>query len=202
MTNQPEHLSPSDLAGFLDRDLSPVQRQQVEAHLDGCPQCRYELAEVARAAESARGGSGIARRAPARRWLPLVLTGALAASLAGVALIRRSSISKDQLITQPVRAPSVGEGRARIGIVSPGENATTPAHGIGFTWRALASDFYRITVLTESGEPVWTLETPDTSVTLPTKISLLPGRAYFWHVDAITAGISASTGSHRFRVSP
>lgn len=202
MTSQPEHLGPNDLAGFLDRDLSAAERRRVEAHLDRCPECRHELAEVARVAETAQSGGGIARKAPARRWVPLVLTGALAASLVGVALIRRSQTPEDQRIAQPVRAPSLNEGRARIGMVSPGENATTPARGVSFTWRALVADFYRITILTDSGEPVWTLETPDTSVTLPTRFSLLPGRAYFWRVDAISAGITASTGSHRFQVSP
>ena len=201
MMSQSEHLSPSDLAGFLDRDLDTSRRRQVEAHLDQCPECRYELAEVARVAASVPAPNGIARH-KARRWLPLVLSGALAAGFAGVALLRRSQAPESPAATQPIRAPSLSEGRAWIGIVSPRANATTAARGVAFTWHALAADFYRITLLTESGEPVWTLETPDTSVTLPSKISLVPGRAYFWHVDAVAAGISASTGSHRFQVSP
>lgn len=199
--SQSEHLSPSDLAGFLDRDLSTARRQQVEAHLEGCPECRHELAEVASVAANLAAPNGRAR-GRRQRWLPLVLTGALAASLAGVALVRRFRAPEAAAGTQPVRAPSLSEGRARFGIVSPETNATTPAHGVAFTWHALAADFYRITLLSESGEPVWTLETPDTSATLPAKVSLLPGHAYFWRVDAISAGIGASTGAHRFQVSP
>ena len=195
MTSQPEHLAARDLAGFLDRDLSPTDRGRVVVHLDACAECRRELAEVVRVA-------AVARKSARRRWVPLVLTGALAASLVGVALVTHFRSSESPPITQAVRAPSLGEGRARIGIVSPEENGKTPAHDVAFTWRALPADFYRITVLTESGEPVWTLETPDTSVTLSRRISLLPGRAYFWRVDAISAGITASTGSHRFLVAP
>lgn len=196
--SQSEHLSPGDLAGFLDRDLDTTRRQRVEAHLDSCWACRHEAAEVARMSETAFAAKGIERRP--RRWLPLVLTGALAAGLAGVALVRRSHAPDHTTVTQPVRAPTLSEGRARIGSVSPADNATTPARAVRFTWRALAADFYRISVLTESGAPVWTLDTSDTSVTLPTDLSLRPGEAYFWRVDAISAGISATTGSHRFQV--
>jgi hypothetical protein len=132
----------------------------------------------------------------------LVLAGAVAASLVGVALVRRSGLATGASLASPVRAPAISEGRARIGIVSPGENATTLPGSLAFTWRPLAADFYRLTLLTESGAPVWTVETADTTASLSDRVVLQPGALYFWRVDAISAGISASSGSHRFRVAP
>jgi hypothetical protein len=69
-----------------------------------------------------------------------------------------------------------------------------------FQWRSRQGDSYRVTVLTESGEPVWTAETTDTSISLPTGITLEPGRGYFWRVDAVADGLSATSGVQRFQV--
>ena len=44
-----------------------------------------------------------------------------------------------------------------------------------FTWRSANADVYRIYVLTESGDPVWTTETTDTTIALPDSVSLQSG---------------------------
>jgi hypothetical protein len=83
----------------------------------------------------------------------------------------------------------------------------TPANGdsitagrVVFVWRSRPGDSYRVTVLTESGEPIWAEETVDTSVTLPETIQLEKGRLYFWRVDAVADGLSATSGVQRFQV--
>jgi hypothetical protein len=83
--------------------------------------------------------------------------------------------------------------------VSPADDSTATAPLV-FTWRAATADVYRISVLAEAGDPVWTAETNDTTIALPDSISLQPGRAYFWSVEGIANGIVASTGVHRLQV--
>ena len=72
----------------------------------------------------------------------------------------------------------------------------------GFTWRSVGADVYHFFLLSDNGELLWTGETPDTSLTLPRAVSLLPGEKYWWRVDATTEGIVASTGARRLQVSP
>ena len=45
MTTQ-SHLTASHISGYLDGDLTPGERAEVERHLDQCGACRLELAEV------------------------------------------------------------------------------------------------------------------------------------------------------------
>ncbi len=200
MTSQSEHLTPGELAGFLDRELGAAELVRVEGHLDTCEVCRRELALVARLAQD-YSPSHAGHRPPGRRWLPLILTGALAAGLGGIVLLRRN-VNSSRSVEQPVRSAAAGEGRARIETVAPADNGSIPPGRIRFVWHGLSTDLYRITLVTESAEPIWTSETVDTSVVLPDSIPLVRGHPYFWHVDAISAGISASTGSHRFLVAP
>src|SRR5687768_6406174 len=109
MTSEPAHLRPSELAGYLDRQLDGAGRARVEAHLDSCAACREELAEVARLSDVLRNSAPAAGPSalpqPARQLLMrLALGGALAASLALVVL--RLPPSDPILPTAPVRAPA------------------------------------------------------------------------------------------------
>jgi|ERR1041385_133048 hypothetical protein len=197
---EPGHLTEAQLAGYLDRDLNRDERRRVEAHLDDCPVCRAELAAVARLAESSRADIPVAESPRGRvgrlRW-PLVVGGALAAGLAAAVLFRPTDAGPGR---QPARAPDFREGRARLDIVSPAPDSAVTASSLVFTWRGSAGDLYRVTVLSESGEPLWTGDTADTSVALPAGVVLLPGRSYFWRVDGIADGIAASSGVHRLRI--
>jgi hypothetical protein len=94
-----------------------------------------------------------------------------------------------------------GEGQRRIEVISPADNATIVAAPMTFTWHAATADVYRISLLTEAGDSIWAKETTDTTATVPTTVSLSPGRAYFWRVDAIANGIVATTPAHRVQVS-
>jgi len=90
-------------------------------------------------------------------------------------------------------------GRSGLAIVAPADDATVEGRVV-FTWRSKNADAYRIAVLTEKGDPVWTSDTGDTTAALPDSVSLEPGHAYFWRVDAIGTGIAASTGAHRLQI--
>ena len=203
MTNQP-HLGPEDLAGFLDRSLDSEGRLRVETHLDSCSICRAELVDVVRLSDGFR--SSVQDMAQAHQERPrrrlfgsLALGGALAASLAALVLLgptRRGS----SLPIQPVRAPTTGEGRARIDVLTP--PGLVRSDSLVFTWRGVGADVYRFTLLSEDGEPLWALDTPDTSQSLPPSVALTPNRDYWWRVDATAEGVVASTGVRRLRVSP
>jgi len=193
------HLSESDVAGFIDRDLAPDELRRIEIHLDQCVGCRAELVESARVVDDH------ARRAPAgpvrlrrRWWVPA----ALAASIAVLFLVNRRTHAPLSP-RNPTRAASVvdGEGTPQIGVVSPAENATVVAGAVAFTWHAATADQYRFIVTDESGEPVWFRDTTDTTMTLPAA-ALRSGHAYFWRVDAIASGIAATTGVHRLTLLP
>jgi anti-sigma factor RsiW len=45
---QNDHLSPEDLAAYVDGALSPAERARVEGHLIGCRTCLSELTAVLR----------------------------------------------------------------------------------------------------------------------------------------------------------
>ena len=142
---------------------------------------------------SAATGASVARR---RAWRVGLATTLVAAGVAGLLLVRRPADVEPPDANRVREAPASGPagGSARIAVVSPPESATVSPRGAAFTWRSTGADFYRFALLTESGEPVWTYETGDTTVSLPATVAVRAGASYFWRVDAIADGISATTG--------
>lgn len=196
--DRPGHLSPSDLAGFIDRDLEPVERRRIEAHLDQCAECRSELIETRHLTDAYAGRTPATLRSLRRWWVPA----ALAAGLATLLLLPRSSTAPGSLREPTRAAPAVdGEDTPRISIVAPAENATVAADAVVLTWHATTADAYRIVVSSDDGDPVWTGETADTTLRLPST-ALRSAQTYFWRVDAIANGITATTGVHRLLISP
>jgi hypothetical protein len=188
------HLSDADLAGYLDHDLTSDERRRIETHIDQCATCRAELVALSRVVH----GDSREQRRPglARRWwIPAVAAAAVVALLAPHLTTRPSEVDTAPRTRRVIDA----DGRPRLEIVSPGDGATSGGRLV-FTWRAASADGYRIVVLTESADPVWTTDTGDTTVALPESVSLQPGHAYFWRVDAIGNGIAATTGNHRFEI--
>ena len=188
------HLSDGELAGYLDHDLTPDERHRAETHIDECASCRREMIALSRITR-ANVPAGKAGAHRVRWWMPA------AAAAVVVALALPSLTSNARLPGSTERAPRVADtdGRPRFTIVSPADDSTATAPLV-FTWRAATADVYRISVLAEAGEPVWTAETNDTTIALPDSISLETGRVYFWYVEGIANGIVASTGIHRLQV--
>jgi hypothetical protein len=196
-TDHQHHLTPGEISGFLGADLVPEARHRVESHLDECAVCRDEVVAVSGLTHSIPVPVAVRR---ARRR-PFLIGGALAAGLAALFLLRPAP-SAPTSTSQPVRTPELGEGRVRLEIVSPHPDSAVRADQVSFTWKGSTAGLYRITVLTESGEPVWTAETEDTVIALPGSISLVPARTYFWQVAGIADGIVATTGYQSLRVRP
>ncbi len=216
------HLTEREIAGFLDRDLVAAERRVVEEHLDRCAGCRRELAAVARLVDSPAGiaekgayGAGVAPAAESagegaagrafghrrRSWAAPVAALA-AAAVAAILLIGPGS---DPTPTAPVlRAPDRADVSGRPGgieVASPAERIEANGAPVAFVWRPSgASDIYRFSLLAEGGEPIWSAETADTTVSLPAGVTLKPGRTYFWRVDAIADGVVLTTGARRLEV--
>lgn len=196
----PRHLTEQELAAYLDGAMAPADRQQIEAHLDACAECRGELVAGRRMLDALPRSSGAAGRIrrTSRVWIPA----AMAASLAAWVLVPRL-LQSPVVPAAAVRSPvASGEGRLRISIVEPLEGTTVDPRSVKFMWHAAAADLYRFHLLTESGEPIWSTETSDTSVSLPPSVVLQKGRSYFWRIDGIANGISATTGAHYLSVGP
>ena len=195
------HLSEHELAGFLDDDLAPEERQRVIAHLDQCPRCRRELVDMQQVVDAyapAREPAATPRREPSgKRWPVVAGIGGLAAAAVVVAMLAGRPGTSEEPLQPRVRGaniPAVGESRQRIAVVAPPESATVSARSVAFSWRPTGADVYRFTLLSESGEPIWTHETPDTTLRLPVSVAPARETAYFWRVDAIADGIAATSG--------
>lgn len=194
---EPVHLTEGEIAGFVEGISDSDERRSIASHLDTCARCRSELVEVIRLAEGAAALP--ARRHPRLRRIMPVLLG-LAAGLAALVVYQRGGQNPDPAGT--VRAPitGIGESPARIIVIVPRESAVVSPQSLHFTWHAHSADGYRFVLLQEDGTPIWSFETTDTSLGLPSSVVLEPGRTYFWRVDALADGISASSGAHRFQV--
>lgn len=194
-----DRLGASDLAGFLDGDLPRETRLRVEAHLDQCPECWAELLEVQALRGTAPPARTAARGSPGTRWGWYVGLAA-AAGLATLVMVTRPP-RPGEPARDSVRAPATdgAQTSTALTVVGPAEGAVTSASAAHFTWHSGSAGLYRFTLLTETGEPAWTVETTDTALRLPSYLTLEPG-LYFWRVDAIQDGLSASSGIHRLRI--
>jgi hypothetical protein len=56
------------------------------------------------------------------------------------------------------------------------------------------------TIVNESGEPVYSTDTQDTSVVVPQSVELEPEANYFWRVEGSRNGIESTTGAILFRI--
>ncbi len=189
-----EHLTDADVAGYLDRDLTPEERRRIETHIDRCAACREELIALSRITQP-RASAEPPRVRRRRWWIPA----AAAAAVAALIVPNLTINSPEPGALPPTRRLSDGDGRARLTITSPSDGIV-PSGRLVFAWRSGKADVYRIFLLAESGDPVWITDTGDTTIALPDSVALQPGRAYFWRVEGIGTGIAATTGVHRIQI--
>ena len=192
------HLGASELGAFLDGNLEPAERRRIEIHLDACAECRREMVAI-RQITSPYRKTPLGRIRRARRWW---VPAALAAALGGLVLLPRVVTRRPP--AAPVRAApgADGEGTRRIGTVTPADDATVDPDRIVFTWHSAGTDLYRVSLLTETAGRVWTGETGDTTLVLPDSVPVQRGQPYFWRVEAVGIGITATTGVHQVRIAP
>ena len=175
-----QHLDPKDVVAYIDGVAPPGERARIESHLVTCAECRDEVADAGRIiAELPRPRS--AKRSAI----------ASAAAIAAMLLVFLWPRADRDLTTRQHRqspitttiAPAV---LTPIGVV---ESAAR------FVWSSVPhASFYELRVFDPDGSVVWQGQTQDTVLTPPPTVGLLPGRAYYWKVEAHT-GFERSTST-------
>lgn len=183
-------MSSEDLAAYLSRRLSAPERRAVEQHLADCESCRSELVSAQRVLAN--------RRRPARVAGGIGILAIAAAIMAILMVPGAQSVGRNDVESEPLYR-AVGDA-PRLRVLSPEAESVMPDSAIVFRWEAAAAHpLYRIALLAESGETIWTLETADTSVVFPRV--LVRGARYIWYVDAISStGDSITSGPTSFLV--
>lgn len=189
--NQTPHLTAEDVAAFLDRRVTAMERAGIEEHLADCRDCRVEVTAVRR----------MVRATSFRR--PTIL---LPASLIAAAAIAFVALNIQQGAPGPaaerIRAATASlpdDSLSRLDALAPADGDTIPLERPALRWSSVAGEpTYRLTLTDTSGHTVWTGTMADTSVTLAAGV--LQARAtYFWYVDVLRAdGRAASTGVRSF----
>lgn len=198
------HLTESELAGYLDHDLSATERQSVEEHLVECDSCRAELVAAARLLdqELPAGAPPAVRPQRGGRWsLPAGLVGlAAAAALAALLLVGPDAPANPEITPQQERVNP--EGVDRLPVVAPPQDALVPRDELRFVWADLGTGSYRITLMAEDGATVWSASVADTTAVPPEAIELDAGARFFWWIDAISGGVVARSDPHSFIAAP
>ena len=192
--NLGSHLNETDIAAYLDGVTKDAERRSVETHLASCDECRMEVAasqEAISTAPSAATSSKIPMR-----WVGLFA----AAALTVVAVSTLSRTTSDKTTERGTAAEFPAVQRA-VAIVTPSDNSRMGSDR-RLVWRSEGSGAtYRITIGDESGQPLHSAALPDTSFAIPATLTLVPGRKYFWYVDAITnEGTTATSGLNSFTI--
>ena len=187
-----EHPSPEEMAAYLCDELHTADRERFEAHLAECRACRWESTSAQR----------LTRARPRDRGRNIVLAAAVV--LAAV-LLTRDIVGGGGGLREEAQRGSTERTRGvqTIEIVSPADGGSVSSRVV-FAWRGqTGSNVYRLTLSTDDGRTLWTNETRDSTLTLPSTILLDRGRSYLWFVDAIGADArSTTTGVHRFSTTP
>ena len=181
------HLEAREISAYLDRTLTAMERERVEAHLADCAECRREAIEVSRVR------STVGRRS---RWLigPPI---AAAAAIAFLVLLR----SGENPGTGPVFREGGAEPASTVVVVSPTDTDAIRPHTLTLTWRSAGAGVsYRVSVTDQTGDVAWSASTSDTTARLPATVRLRSTR-YHWYVDALLPdGRSITSGVHSFQV--
>jgi hypothetical protein len=202
------HPSESVLAAYLDGDLAADERVELEAHLEQCDLCRRALGDTVTVLDghdthTSENLSLAARSRPRRSRVAWLATGAvLAASIAGVAVLRfPNRPARDvESPTRDVRFDASDERIPLLAAIAPASAATDVTAHPTFIWASKGVDRYNFKVLAEDASTIWSRDVSDTTLLLPANVELEPGRSYFWRVDAMSAGIVASTRARRFTI--
>ena len=162
------------------------------AHVADCASCRARVAAMARLMDDETVSAEIRALEP-RRQLTVprlsreltVTAGLAAAAVATIMLLspERSKTNTDQTRSESIvhREPAI-TATAAPRVVSPVDVAEV---GSSLRWTSVPqADLYRVRIWNREGTVVWSIDTRDTTVALPSVIS--PGTSYMWEVNART----------------
>jgi len=176
------HLNDLELAAYIDRGLTPGERNRIESHLGDCADCRAAATEA----------SLLLARARTSRWR----IGASAAAAAAVLLLISAPVAR-----RVAERNSAYRGEQNhVSLVAHGPAGEVSRNALRFVWApAPRAVSYRITVTTSGGATIWSQSRADTVAPLPDSVRLVPGAHYFWVADALLSdGTSRSTELREF----
>jgi hypothetical protein len=210
---QPMHPTDNVLAAYLDGRLVGDERPEVEAHLEQCAECRRAIADTAVVLDASDAGRGqrppgALRSATRRNWRRSRITwaiggAAVAASIAGITILRPTTRVPVDLESPTRRVAPSNERIRDLIAIAPASDAVNVDPRTTFIWRTVdGADRYSFRLLGEDGATIWSRDVADTTVVIPADVVLERGRSYFWRVDAMSAGILASTPARRFTAAP
>ncbi len=186
------------LAAYVDGTLADRERRRLESHAVDCGHCLGQIGFLARTetlevpdeapgrllARARRPGRLGARVGPALRWQWQTALAVLAvATLAGLLWLSWPELrnaGEPALRSEPdhLVAPE---------LLSPREGDSIPRIGAEFRWQAVPeARYYRVRLVTASGDVVWEEQTEGTDVRLPADLGLVAGERYFAWVRAYT----------------
>jgi hypothetical protein len=183
-------VSPEELLALIRREGPEARRLEVLDHVMSCQACHREF-ELLRSLESAgaRSGGKLQARSIGRRLAPLALAASLILAV-GVGLLVRERNQRGDTTR------GAGQG---VVLLAPATDLP-PAETITFAWRPVAgAERYRIELLNQAGSVVFTQLTPDTALTLTSRL-LQPDTAYRWWVRDATPGAQRSSTLRPLRI--
>lgn len=182
------HVTTDEFAAYVDGAVSSDERIRIDGHLASCLSCAEELLAVSR----------LTKRSATRRYIKIVLPAAAAAAIVLVLVNPSNTI----VPTDPVLrdGADVTETTVPVEVVTPSSGQQIKRDELRFIWRSLGNQTnYRFTLTTAEGEAIWTTDTADTALAVPSTLSIEPNLSYIWYVDALLLdGTAATTGIRRF----
>lgn len=172
------------IAAYIDRGLSGAERDEIEAHLAECAECRRHVLDTDELMQRVRR--------PKRLVIGSALVAAAAVIIVAVPSLRRSDAAQEN--------PLYRDAPGSSSLIAYGPTGESRVGSLRFVWSpAHGAMSYRLTVSRADGATVWTQSGRDTVAALPASVTLRAGDRYFWVSDALLAdGGSRSTGLREF----
>lgn len=173
------------IAAYLDRGVSGTERDQIEAHLAECAECRRHVLDTDELMQRVR------------RPKRLVIGSALVAAAAALIIVAMPSLRRSD---GTLENPLYRDVPASSSLIAYGPTGESRVGSLRFVWSpAQGAMSYRLTVSRADGATLWTQSGRDTVAALPASVELRVGDRYFWVSDALLAdGGSRSTGLREF----
>lgn len=188
-----DHLSPEELGAYMSDALEGAERTAAELHLVSCRECRAEMIAAQGAVAGVRDS-----KLPSRRLA--VFAGLAAAAAIAVVILPRGEPAYEPARVERSAPSETAIDTGALTIVSPSVDGQLENVARQFVWNASSGASYKITVTDSTGRPVWTANTGDTAIAIPSSVQLPPGGQFFWYVDALRSdGRSITSGINRFR---
>lgn len=182
----PACLDDPSLAQLVDGSATEPTRATGLAHLATCGRCRSAVALLSRALSDSAVRRECGTITPRRRFAPLIATAAIAAALLLVVRPWTRSDALSDHRASPITAAPAPQGLWPVGTVSSArELHWSPVPG---------ASRYRVTLFDSAGVARYEATITDTILELPASAAPVPGRRYWWSVNA-ALGIDRWVGS-------